>query len=265
MKKINNKILLLIGFLACFFSSCKENADLLMFDTDSSYIYFALPNNTVGATRELYRDSLDFSFAFEPEESREEKVLNIPIKVAGMALNRDREVSFEIVNEGTTIDLTKIQMGKAIIKADSVTGSLTLNVKNYPALRNDIFTLNLRLLPNDEFKIGNEFNKKMRLKISDQLVEPTWWRVWVRVLGPYYYEVYQKWIEIYYPGADPSPEFYNPTQNPGPWYSWKRMPGSATASLYPVTFMYIKKLKEYFQQNEIYPNGDRTKPRILIP
>lgn len=95
------------------------------------------------------------------------------------------------------------------------------------------------------------------------LTEPTWWNTWRTAFGPFYKEVLQQWMQIYYLGADPSPHLTEGT--PGPVYYWNNMPSSATQSWYPVTYMYIGTLKKYFDENIVYPNGDTTKERILLP
>ena len=70
-------------------------------------------------------------------------------------------------------------------------------------------------------------------------------------------------MEIYAYGVDPTPELYN--NIPPPYYYWNQMPTFVSATSFPITIMYIEKLKKYFQDNVVYPNGDTTQPRILLP
>jgi len=266
MKNLNKhiKLVIFVVFLLLL-QSCKENADFVRFNADDAYVYFSLKNTNLGFKEELYMDSLSYSFALEKEEERDIKTLTIPLKIAGIPEDRDREVSFDIVKSESTIDLSKVSLGRGIIPANKVDGTLEITLTNYPALREANSALKLLLHENHEFKIGNEYNKSMKIIVSDQLTEPKWWKTWSRYFGPYYQEVYQKWMELYYLGADPSPEFYNPVQFPGPYYYWDRMPENASRGMHPVTFLYISRLKTYFQEHIIYPNADPTLPRILLP
>ncbi len=267
MKKIKKyTITAIFGLLLLIVQSCKENADLMMFDVTKSYIYFAVPKVPQGGfNTEYYLDSLNYSFAMDNDEDNNEELLEIPIKVAGKASNMDREVKFEVLSEESNMDMSLVHIGNATIPANKLEGKISIRVKNDESLKLGRYNLYLGLKENENFKIGNDFNKKLRVIISDQLIQPSWWSRWSSVLGPYYFEVYQKWIQIYYLGVDPTPDFYSPELNPGPWYYWDRMPIQANQSLYPITYMYARVLKQYFADNEVYPNGDTSKPRILLP
>ena len=75
---------------------------------------------------------------------------------------------------------------------------------------------------------------------------------------------YAKWQEIYFYGADPNVEKWGP--NTGKLLYWDQMPYYAGyPSWYPSTFMFISKLKQYFIDHEVYPDGDTSKPRITLP
>ena len=64
-------------------------------------------------------------------------------------------------------------------------------------------------------------------------------------------------------GADPNLEKYGP--DTGKQLYWGQMPYYTVSSWYPSTFMFIRKLKQYFIDNEVYPDGDTSKPRITLP
>lgn len=54
--------------------------------------------------------------------------------------------------------------------------------------------------------------------------------------------------------------------NTGKLLYWDQMPYYAGyPSWYPSTFMFIGKLKQYFIDHEVYPDGDTSKPRITLP
>jgi hypothetical protein len=96
------------------------------------------------------------------------------------------------------------------------------------------------------------------------LQAPSWWPSWERYFGVFVREKYAKWQEIYFYGADPNVEKWGP--NTGKLLYWDQMPYYAGyPSWYPSTFMFISKLKQYFIDHEVYPDGDTSKPRITLP
>ncbi|MCA5005694.1 DUF4843 domain-containing protein [Sphingobacterium sp. WQ 366] len=257
----NSIILTLIIFL---FNSCEKNQNIEVYDQNESYIHFAVPNTGTTSQRqgELFVDSLNFSFVFE-DVNLENKRMAIPINIIGVAKSSDRSYQVEIDEKNSNIDLTSIDLETPVIKANHTVDSLFVNIKKTDKLREGTFYLYLNLKDNENFKLGHSKNTRMKISITNRLSQPIWWTRWINFFGPYNQEVYQKWIQIYYLGADPSPDIYG--KFPAPYYYWDNMPPSASASSYPVTFMYIRKLKEYFMENAVYPNGDLSKPRIYLP
>jgi hypothetical protein len=267
MEKLKN-LFSYISFVSLIMmhSSCKENANILLFESNSAYIYFAQPPGPDAlASNELYPDSLNFTFTLEPSENKLEKVLEIPVKVAGKAIPKAREFKVELDPEKSTIQLSLVKIESSIIEADSINGVVRVRIKNDAILRTGRFFAQLKMVDNEYFRVGHQYNSKIRIGVSDILNQPHWWDVWYRHFGDYYFEKFEKWIEIYYLGADPSPEFYEPHLYPGPYYYWGRMPEIDEQFMFPITFMYISKLKKYFEDNEVYPDGDKTKPRIKLP
>ena len=82
------------------------------------------------------------------------------------------------------------------------------------------------------------------------------------MFGSYYPEVYRKWIELYPLGAD-----HNTNIDNGEQLYWNNMPSNSTQyqSWYPVLALYAAELKEYFELNDVYPNGDTSLPAIKLP
>ena len=78
--------------------------------------------------------------------------------------------------------------------------------------------------------------------------------------GPFYREVYLEWINLYTLGSDPT---LHPINNE-PLY-WNNMPPYYYAGAWGVLDMYINRLKTYFKDNDIYPDGDTTKEPIRLP
>ena len=129
-------------------------------------------------------------------------------------------------------------------------------------------TIKVVLLRNDKLKIEQvllsicleedelfEINDKSTAKIffDDIEVIPTWWSDWHDYFGDYCKEKFVMWKEIYYEGVDKN------------GYYWDNMPPFAVEESYPDTFRFIAELKNYFDTYEIYPDGDDSKDRILLP
>ncbi len=254
------KNLFIIALFAIIFTGCKEN-DLIAFDTADSYVYFAYPNPDK-RVQEKFLDSVYYSFATDENLTATEKQIKVPVNIGGLASNADRRFSFEILPT-SDYDPSLIQISDPVIPAGKNQDTLRITIKRGAELLTKEMTLILKMKPNNDFKVGHIYNQELKLVFNDILNQPTWWNTWSRYMGPFYKEVFQKWMQIYYLGADMSPHLTDGT--PGPVYYWNNMPSSTTASWYPITHMYIGVLKDYFQNNVVYPNGDSTKERILLP
>lgn len=244
-----------------FLVSCKENTNILDFNSDQSYIYFAYPNPNTRAV-EKYLDSIYYSFSLDEDLSVQEKTIAIPMQVAGLQIGSARNYEL-VIDESSDYDPAIVQLSEPVIGAGKYVDTLYVKIRRDQQLQSKEMNLVLRLMPNDHFRSGHLYNQRIKIRFSDILTEPTWWRVWSTFMGPFHKEVFQKWMQIYYLGVDPTPELYG--NFPAPYYYWNEMPTSATQSWHPVTFMHIAVLKKYFQDHVVYPNGDTTQSRILLP
>ena len=162
-------------------------------------------------------------------------------------------------------DWDRTSIENQVIESGSMTS--TLKVPVFRAnVGEEARIITLRLVSNDNFSVGYENLLKAKLTFSDILNPPSWWQDWKTVFGEFCREKYVKWMELYYLGADPNvePVSYAPTYNQPLWYGNMPYLGN-DPRIYPSTFMFIKTLKKYFEENEVYPDGDTSKPRISIP
>ncbi|GHE35810.1 DUF4843 domain-containing protein [Sphingobacterium griseoflavum] len=251
----------LLFFTLLIWSACDTNNGLLEFDTDQSYIYFAYPNaNTRAAER--YMDSVYYSFALDADLQRKQKTIAVPIRVGGMSSSYSRTYAY-IVEDYSRYDPQTVEFSSPVIGANKFVDTLFIKFQRSKQMESEPTVLYLRMQGNNEFVPGNVYNQKLKIIIDDILNEPLWWNTWKNYFGPYQKEIFQQWMQIYYFGADPSPDLT--TAAPGPVYYWNNMPTSAFSSWYPVTFNYIQVLKQYFIDHPVYPEGDRTKERIQLP
>lgn len=251
MKKIS--VIFICFILAgTFISAC--DSEEVMFKEDSRYIYFDMPFkiDTYGRVTTEREDSLVYSFAFD--ETVSEYTFGLAVSVAGMPVPEDYSYRVEVIPEATNLkdtDWDKTVLERAVIHQNRIFDTLYIKVKR-PTSADGLKVLSLRLLPNENFQLSDSILLQAKLCYTSAFTTPTWWANWEYRMGEFCPEVYLKWREIYYEGADPN------------GYYWDNMPSTAIASWYPVTFMYLTQLKLYFEKNEVFPYGDTTKPRIRI-
>lgn len=248
-------------FILLLLFGCKENQDITLYNESHSFVYFAVPNpDTRLSKKQLYIDSLDFSFVREDEEIKE-KVVAIPINIIGQTSDRERSYSYTVDKNKSTVDMSWIDISEPVIRANKSQDTLFLTIQKDVAMENGLYYLVLNLTDSEDFQVGHEYNRNFQISITNQLLEPEWWNRWERYFGPYRREIYRLWMDIYYLGADPTPQ---DDLDAEPYY-WDNMPYSAIESWYPVTFMYIDKLKKYLENTPVYPEGDTTQPRLYLP
>jgi len=250
---------IVVVLILCLFG-CKENI-LIDYDTSASYVYFAYPNSNKRSV-EKYTDSLYYSFAADEDLTLTEKTIKIPMKIAGLSASENRSFKY-VISDSSDYDESLISISEPMIAGNKYEDTLLLKIKRAPILSEKEMMIKLDIESNENFIKGHQYNQSIKLVFSDILVEPTWWNTWRRYFGPFHKEIFQKWMQIYYLGADKSPHLTEGT--PGPIYYWNNMPSSATATWYPITFMYMGILKDYFANNVVYPNGDSSQERILLP
>lgn len=252
--------LMMVSQIAC-------NQDIDGFDNSVNYITFDLPYEIDAYGRKTGRrvDSLFYSFAMDGPEVMS-YVFKVPVNASGLTVNRSRAYNVVVNPELSTAesrDWEAASLKEASVDANCLRDTLEVIVKRTDILKNEMKSLVIELLDNENFSLGAQELLRMKLVFADILQEPSWWKSWESYFGPFVREKYQKWQEIYYLGADPNVEQYGPDQ--GKQLYWDQMPYYNVAGWYPSTVMFIGKLKQYFIDNEVYPNGDKSLPRITLP
>lgn len=262
------KIQILLGFAFLIgLTSCKENADLLMYDkTGGNYIYFGLPykQNQYGSPLADRVDSMAYTFAFElPSVSKH--TFKVPVNISGMSRSNDRTYTIEIDQSKTTATASDYEPIKTtqVIRAGRIVDTIEVTVNKTLELSKIYKNIVFKLIPGNEFKLGTKEYLSAKLSFTNILTQPAWWNTWQSIFGPYSKEKYQIWINIYKKGLDPSPDLYDATKTYA--YNWENMPTSTVTSWFPVTYMYIKQMKDYLIANPTYVDNDPTKARVLIP
>lgn len=264
MKKI--VLYMTLCLIGMVMTSCDK--DIEGFDNSTNYIYFDIPFQLDQYGRQLTErmDSMVYSFAMD-DPSVTTYTFKIPVNSVGLKADFDRTYKI-VVNEektsATESDWDKSALDKAVIVSGALRDTLEVTVNRTSALKNGWRSITLQIEENENFSSGASELLTVKLSFTDVLQAPSWWTTWERAFGVFVREKYAKWQEIYFYGADPNPEKWGP--NTGKLMYWDQMPyNGPNSSWYPSTFMFIAKLKQYFIDNEVYPDGDTTKPRITLP
>lgn len=260
------KLILLCSIVAGLFTTSCDQSNDLMFDTHQQYIWFSMPfvQTIYGQDTEVRQDSIHYSFSLDGPEI-DHHVFKLPVNVAGIARDYDRPFTVEVIREKTdaddeTWDIAAVQ--HPIIHKNTVFDTLYIRVERTKELQSSYKHIALRLKPNDNFQLSDSVYAEAMLSYTDILTAPNWWSSWGNIFGTFCPETYLKWRELYYKGADPTANLYDPSQTY--YYHCDNMPPTPQLSWYPILKMYLGLLQNYFNENEIYPYGDTTKPRIQI-
>ncbi len=248
------------------FVSCDKDID--SFEEQNHFVYFDMPYmlDEYGRKTTQRADSISYSFELD-DISVTSYTFKIPVNAISLAADKDRKYKVEVVADETTAtdsDWDKTSIANTVLKAGEVFDTLNVKVFRTESLRTEWKHITFRIVENEEFGVGYNNLLKAKISFSDQLEVPEWWPNWQRYFGDFCREKYLKWREIYYLGADPNKEQWGP--NTGKPLYWGNMPYYYSyPSWYPTTFMFVKVLKQYFIDNEVYPDGDTSKPRVTIP
>ncbi|GAA4143795.1 hypothetical protein GCM10022216_26040 [Sphingobacterium kyonggiense] len=239
---------------------CKQEEDLVPYDTSKTYIFFNDYNLDGGTTNYINEKSV--SFAFHELDVKTIRV-GIPVGIIGMPLDQDKEFSVIVDDKETTLSKDLYQIEKPVFHKGLINDSLFVILHKKADMNDKSYALKLTLKENDQFLLGVKNTLSMKLNVSNKLEEPSWWEDYSAFFGPFYSEVYQQWILTYYKGADPTPN----SSGERFVYYWDNMPGYFTdlPNDKPILYNHILLVKKYFQDHVVYPNGDTSQPRILLP
>lgn len=239
--------------------SCDKDID--KFDNSTNYIYFGVPfvKDQFGRDTKTRVDSMAHSFALE-DVNISTYTFKIPVNTIGLPASEDRSYTVKVVNEATNAtaeDWDASTIAGRKIEKGTLSDTIALTVNKSDILSKEWRHIVLKLEANENFQLGPDTLRSIKVAFTNIITEPDWWKNWKGYFGEFNREVYTKWIEIYYLGADPN------TDDNGNQYYWDNMPEYAYWA--ESTKIFVQILKVYFLEHEVYPDGDTTKPRILLP
>lgn len=120
-------------------------------------------------------DTLVFSF-YSQAADVSEYVLEIPISMAGMMDEADREVEVRDLGGRSFNPGSEYEIVSAIIPAGEVSGVLSVNVRRTENLSEANDTISFEILASDVFELGmTEEYWQSTIVVSNNLTQPVWW------------------------------------------------------------------------------------------
>ncbi len=156
-------------------TGCQEN-DRMLYE-EKPAVYFSSVTE---------KDSIIYSFA---AGLTDEDVVSVPVRIIGVSTNGDRNISIEVDPVSTAKENVHYKdiPESVVLKAGEVETAIKVNVMNKDLKGGDV-SLILNLKSNDDFDLGYSGSLKAKLVITDQLVQPSYWRIPLSL----YYGAYSK-------------------------------------------------------------------------
>lgn len=155
--KIFIKALIIITLSTCILS-CDEE-DLLTFDKELGLVDF---------------ESRVRAFSFM-DSGQAIDTLSIKFLVHGLVSEIDREAKFTVVGDSTTINNSNFKIISSTVKANEDFGFVMIKLTKPDDIGDSDLRLYLRVVDNDNFKVGLETNIDCDITISNKLLPPSYW------------------------------------------------------------------------------------------
>ena len=169
MKKIfRNTFCLLLAVSSLV--ACKEQ-DVEIFDTPSaSFPGISVADKQVYTSYSVAYKSYDvvYSFATAPLGT-ETVIVEMPLKVNGLAVDYDREVAWEVSEQGTTASSEHYKILDAVIPAGEIYGRLRVEIKKHANLDNESDSITLYIRDSKDLPAGPKEYTKGTLVFNNTL------------------------------------------------------------------------------------------------
>ncbi len=185
------KSLLFAMALGLAFSACSKD-EVPLYDTENAnFIEF------VGASE----DTTAFSFMFHPEVAAGGTYdLAIPVKILGLAKDKDRTYTVTVVDTLTTAEAGKhyTMPETTVFRAGMYEDTLYVKLHSTADLKTNVVSLGIRIENNSEFFAGQPDYRESIWHISDKIAQPEWWNSNVTnyFLGYYSDKKYELLIQV---------------------------------------------------------------------
>lgn len=172
--------------LALFWFGCDER-EIPLYDTAQYYIEFENPTT----------DSTIFTFIYYPNDEYYD--LAVPVKVAGVAPDRDLAYSMQVGEEFTTATSDQYALPTDMtFRAGRYHDTCYVRLNKTDALSTEEVRLVLQLVPTADMAVGKLENAAMVIRFSNMVARPEWWDSDVEqyYLGTYTQKKFVLFLEV---------------------------------------------------------------------
>jgi hypothetical protein len=159
--------------------ACKKTQEIRYHSDDNVYFDFSTA---------AQRDSIVYTFAYEPDLAKD--TILLPVRISGIRIPANRSFGIQVVpGLSTAVAGTHYEAFKTsyTMPADSGVYMLPVIILNKdPQLTTTSVSLQLKLLPSADLDTAINTLIKARIVFSNKLEKPIWWNMW---LGAYYSQV----------------------------------------------------------------------------
>lgn len=180
-----NKFIIIL-FIVIGFFSCNED-NLLTYESDN-YLSFA---------KNSEKDSIEVSFFFHP--GAEKITIPVGVELTGNLLESAADFSVAIDSEVSTASENDFTLPDVLnFKAGQVKDTFDLIINKSEKLKDSLFLLVLKIVPNSNFKVGVTEQSVLKVYFTSKVSQPTWWVAEVEnlYLGEFSAEKYNLFFEV---------------------------------------------------------------------
>ena len=191
---IKNKIIIIVLtlFVGLNFLNC-STSNIETFGSKAS-LYF--PKYVYTSDQYVRIDTAFTSFSFYP--GIEEITVPFKISLVGKILNEDKEYKVVVVDSLTTAKVGQYAFDeKLTFRRKVVEDSLCVKIFKSKLAENEEVVLTLRLIENENFTLGYNDKRDIKLRFNNAISKPTWWDKSIEesFFGVYSYKKFQTIIE----------------------------------------------------------------------
>ncbi|WP_430815950.1 DUF4843 domain-containing protein [Carboxylicivirga sp. RSCT41] len=175
---MNKLIIVSLVILLAVVSAC--SIDEIETFSSEAYVYFPIENERLENIDDFGYLEKNYTFIFESEQAVSEKLYELPVKIAGAAIDKDRKIAFAVVDslssakEGVHYEL--VSETESIIPAGVVDGTIKVMLLKTAEMDETMFDLAIKIIDSDDLKAGPQ--DAIIIKYSNFLLKPNWWNTW---------------------------------------------------------------------------------------
>lgn len=176
MRKFIYKSVLLMA-MALMAVSCSTD-DIDTYDVEENAIRF--PGVSGGTTGDTYYSGYsaadgvyEGSYSFIKNPMAEWEEFQLPVNVIGMLSDKDRKISVEVLEEGTTAPEGSYEILESVVPAGEREAFIRIKIANTAELQTTSYQLKVKLLETSDFKLGPKEFLTAVLRWNNNLPAPT--------------------------------------------------------------------------------------------